>query len=155
MNTNIILFTILDMSKVFLWPHNHLLHWSHIITTICKYIINITCDTYKEWDEISYAHVHEWMDDAWAHEMQVTNAMLNTRVLHPPISMLLWGAAYCVKYIIVMQMIVHAWKSWLWHHGTAVERHCQARGVALPHLLQQHRSSQAPRSRLYINKRAS
>ena len=25
----------------------------------------------------------------------------------PPISMLLWGAAHCVKYIIVMQMIVH------------------------------------------------
>ena len=26
----------------------------------------------------------------------------------PPTSMLLWGAAYCVRYIIVMQMLVHA-----------------------------------------------
>ena len=32
--------------------------------------------TYKEWDEISYAHAHEWMDDACAHEMQVPNACL-------------------------------------------------------------------------------
>ena len=38
MNTNIVPFTILDVSKVFLRPHNHLLHWSHM------YIINITCD---------------------------------------------------------------------------------------------------------------
>ena len=35
---------------------------------------------YTEWNEISYAH--EWTDDACAHEMQVSNAMLNTRVLH-------------------------------------------------------------------------
>ena len=34
MNTNIVPFTILDMSKVFLWPHNHLLHWSHMITHV-------------------------------------------------------------------------------------------------------------------------
>ena len=26
---------------------------------------------YKEWNEISYAHAHEWMGDACAHEMQV------------------------------------------------------------------------------------
>ena len=26
----------------------------------------------------------------------------------PPTSMLLWGAAYCVRYTIVMQMLVHA-----------------------------------------------
>ena len=26
----------------------------------------------------------------------------------PPTSMLLWGAAYCIKYINMMQMIVHA-----------------------------------------------
>ena len=32
--------------------------------------------TYKEWDEISYAHANEWMDDACAHEMQVPNACL-------------------------------------------------------------------------------
>ena len=38
---------------------------------------------YKEWNEISYAHAHEWMDDACAHEMQVPNAMLNTGVLQP------------------------------------------------------------------------
>ena len=44
MNTNIVPFTILDVSKVFLWPHNYLLHWSHIVTSICMYIINITCD---------------------------------------------------------------------------------------------------------------
>ena len=44
MNTNIVPFTILDMSKVFLWHHNHLLHWSHMITSICMYTINITCD---------------------------------------------------------------------------------------------------------------
>ena len=44
MNTNIVLFTILDLSTVFSWPHNHLLHWSHMITSICMYIINITCD---------------------------------------------------------------------------------------------------------------
>ena len=43
MNTNIVLFTTLDLSKVFSWPHNHLLHWSHTITSICMYIINITC----------------------------------------------------------------------------------------------------------------
>ena len=36
---------------------------------------------YKEWNEISYAHAHEWMDDACAHEMQVSNAMVNTEVL--------------------------------------------------------------------------
>ena len=44
------------------------------------YMINISCDTYKEWDEISYAYAHEWMDDACAHEMQVPNAKLNTGV---------------------------------------------------------------------------
>ena len=38
---------------------------------------------YKEWDEISYAHVHEYLDDACAHEMQMPNAMLNTGVLQP------------------------------------------------------------------------
>ena len=38
---------------------------------------------YKEWNDISYAHAHEWMDDACAHEMQVPNAMLNTGVLQP------------------------------------------------------------------------
>ena len=26
----------------------------------------------------------------------------------PPTPMLLWGAAHCVRYIIMMQMIVHA-----------------------------------------------
>ena len=26
----------------------------------------------------------------------------------PPTSMLLWGAAYCVRYVDVMRMIVHA-----------------------------------------------
>ena len=37
---------------------------------------------YREWNEISYAHAHEWMDDACAHKMQVSNAILNTGVLH-------------------------------------------------------------------------
>jgi len=31
----------------------------------------------------------------------------------PPTSMLLWGAAHCVKYMIVMQMTVYAHKSLL------------------------------------------
>ena len=44
MNTNIVLFTILDLSKVFSWPHNPFIHWSYMITSICKYISNITCD---------------------------------------------------------------------------------------------------------------
>jgi len=44
MNTKIVLFTTLYLSKVFSWPHNHILHWSHMITSICMYIINITCD---------------------------------------------------------------------------------------------------------------
>ena len=47
MNTNIVPFTILDMYKLFLWPHNHFLHWSHIITSICKYISNIIGDKEK------------------------------------------------------------------------------------------------------------
>ena len=38
---------------------------------------------YKEWNEISYADAQEWMDDACAHEMQMSNAMLNTWVLQP------------------------------------------------------------------------
>ena len=46
------------------------------------YIINISCDMVKEWDEISNAHVHECLDDACAHEMQMPNAMLNAGVLH-------------------------------------------------------------------------
>ena len=36
---------------------------------------------YKEWNEISYAHVHECLDDACAHEMQMPNAMFNNGVL--------------------------------------------------------------------------
>ena len=44
MNTKVVPFTILDVSKLFSWPHNHLMHWSHMITSICIYIINITCD---------------------------------------------------------------------------------------------------------------
>ena len=76
----------------------------------------------------------------------------------PPTSMLLWGAAHCVKYIIVMQMTVHAQKGLLRQldaalpllsRRTAVERHYRPRGAALLHLLQQHRSNQAPHSRLY------
>jgi len=77
MNTNIVLFTILNMSKVFLWPHNHLLHWSPMIISICKYISNITCDKREgEWHETSYAHARECLDDSCAHEMQVLNACL-------------------------------------------------------------------------------
>ena len=40
----------------------------------------------KEHDEIPYAHAHECLDDACAHEMQVPNVMLNTRVLHTQVS---------------------------------------------------------------------
>ena len=29
-----------------------------------------------EWNETSYAHAHEYLDDACAHEMQVPNACL-------------------------------------------------------------------------------
>ena len=42
----------------------------------------------------------------------------------PPTSMLLWGAAYCVRYVVVMRMIVHAQQVFLLQLGTA-----------LPHLL--------------------
>ena len=45
----------------------------------------------------------------------------------PPTSMLLWGAAYFVKYINVIQMTVHA------------QQRLSGLGVSLPHLLQQHR----------------
>ena len=38
MNTNIVPFSILDVSKVILWPRNHILHWSHKITSIYMYI---------------------------------------------------------------------------------------------------------------------
>ena len=86
-NTNIVLFTILDMSKVFLWPHNYLLHWSHMITSICKYISNITGDEEK----VNEMKLHMGLDDACAHEMQVPNAMLNTRVLQIGI---LWYPEY-------------------------------------------------------------
>ena len=37
MNTNIVPFIILDVSKVFSWPHNHFIHWSYMITSICIY----------------------------------------------------------------------------------------------------------------------
>ena len=47
MNTNFVPFIILDMFKVFLWPHNYFLHWSHINPSICMYISGITCDTSK------------------------------------------------------------------------------------------------------------
>ena len=47
MNTKIVQFIILDVSKVFSWPHNHFIHWSYMITSICKYISNITCDKEK------------------------------------------------------------------------------------------------------------
>ena len=50
------------------------------------YKINISCDNVSEWDGISCAHVHECLDDACAHEMQMPNAMLNTMVLHPSLS---------------------------------------------------------------------
>jgi hypothetical protein len=46
MNTNIVPFTILDVCKVLLWPYNHFIHWSYMITSISIYIyiINISCD---------------------------------------------------------------------------------------------------------------
>ena len=34
MNTNIVPFIILDVSKVFSWPHSHLIHWSYMIASI-------------------------------------------------------------------------------------------------------------------------
>ena len=63
----------------------------------------------------------------------------------PLTSMLLWGAAHCVKYIIVMQMIVLALKGLLMQQGTALlllyrstasKRHCQAESATLSHWLQ-------------------
>ena len=47
MNINIDAFIILGVSKVIWSPHNHLMHWSHMITSIIKYISNITCDKEK------------------------------------------------------------------------------------------------------------
>ena len=47
MNANIVPFSTLDVSKVFWWPHNHLMHRSHMITSIIKYMSNITCDKEK------------------------------------------------------------------------------------------------------------
>ena len=47
MNTKIVPFTILDVSKVFWWRHNHVMHWSHMITSIIKYMSNITCNKEK------------------------------------------------------------------------------------------------------------
>ena len=38
MNINIVPIIILDVSKVFSWPHNHFIHWSHMITSISIYI---------------------------------------------------------------------------------------------------------------------
>ena len=55
---------------------------------------------YKEWNEISYAHAHEWMDDACAHEMQVSNAMLNTGVLHG--IEFLHGSAPLIKVVVYL-----------------------------------------------------
>jgi len=47
MNINIVSNIILDVSKVFWWPYNHLMYWSHMITSIIKYMSNITCDKEK------------------------------------------------------------------------------------------------------------
>ena len=38
MNTNIVPFTILDVSMVFSWPHNHFIHWWYMIASISIYI---------------------------------------------------------------------------------------------------------------------
>ena len=38
MNINIVPIIILDVSKVFSWPHNHLIHWSYMIARIRIYI---------------------------------------------------------------------------------------------------------------------
>ena len=46
---------------------------------IYKSTFHVTMNKNK--NEISYAHVHECLDDACANEMQMSNAMLNTRVL--------------------------------------------------------------------------
>ena len=92
MNTNIVPFTILDVSKVFSWPHNHLIHWSYMIASISIYINQHFMWQCIEWDEISYAHVHECLDDACAHEMQMSDAKLNTGVLH------LWSSKNLVTF---------------------------------------------------------
>ena len=47
MNTNIISFTILDVSKVFSWPHNHLIHWSYMIASINIYKSTFHVTMYK------------------------------------------------------------------------------------------------------------
>ena len=38
MNTKVVPFTILDVSKVLLWPYNHFIHWSYMIASIGIYI---------------------------------------------------------------------------------------------------------------------
>ena len=38
MNINIVPFITLDVSKVFSWPHNHLIHWSYTSKSISIYI---------------------------------------------------------------------------------------------------------------------
>ena len=37
MNTKVVQFTILDVSKVLLRPYNHFIHWSYMITSISIY----------------------------------------------------------------------------------------------------------------------
>ena len=81
MNINIVPITILDVSKVFSWSHNHFIHWSYMIASISIYINQHFMWQCIEWDEISYAHVYECLDDACAHEIQISNAMLNIGVL--------------------------------------------------------------------------
>ena len=69
MNTNIVPFSILDVSKVILWPRNHILHWSHKITSIYMYI--------------STSHVIICKNKMKFHMLMLMNAwMLNARVLH-------------------------------------------------------------------------
>ena len=86
MNINIVPFTILDVSKVFSWPHNHLIHWSYMIASINTYInqhFMWQCIRMR-WNFIcSCSWMLGWCLCSWNAS---ANAMLNTGVLqHLPL----------------------------------------------------------------------
>ena len=79
MNTKVVPFTILDVSKVYWCPYNHFIHWSYMVASISIYIKS-TFYVIRYKNEMKF-HMLMFMN-ACAHEMQVPNAMLNSGVLH-------------------------------------------------------------------------
>ena len=63
MNTKVVPFTILYVSKVYWCPYNLFMHWSHMITSIIKYMSNIPCDKEKvnEMKLYMLMLMNEWM----------------------------------------------------------------------------------------------